>query len=151
MSHPKIFNPYLLCFFGNLPDFTEIILFSLELIQFFWKFLDNLLASFKYFIWVHRVQLHLWDFCRGFWMLLDIFIRSKCIIRFFLDLSWIKNIKKLTGKASRARPGLQLLSRAGTRSAPAVRLGAAGLLTDIECSRVRDSSWMYLTSLVTTK
>jgi len=25
-----------------------------------------------------------------------------------------------------------------------------GLLTGIECSRVRDSSWMYLTSFVTT-
>ena len=31
-----------------------------------------------------------------------------------------------------------------------VRPGIAGLLIDIECSRVRDSSWMYLTSLVTT-
>ena len=30
-----------------------------------------------------------------------------------------------------------------------VRPGATGLLIDIECSRVRDSSWMYLTSLVT--
>ena len=33
----------------------------------------------------------------------------------------------------------------------AVRLGAAGLLIDIEYSRVRDSSWMYLTSFVTTR
>ena len=32
-----------------------------------------------------------------------------------------------------------------------VRLGTAGLLTGIECSRVRDSSWMYLTSFVTTR
>ena len=32
-----------------------------------------------------------------------------------------------------------------------VRPGAAGLLIDIECSRVRDSSWMCLTSLVTTQ
>ena len=32
-----------------------------------------------------------------------------------------------------------------------VRPGAAGLLIGIECSRVRDSSWMYLTSLVTTQ
>ena len=32
-----------------------------------------------------------------------------------------------------------------------VRLGVAGLLIGIECSRVRDSSWMYLTSLVTTR
>ena len=32
-----------------------------------------------------------------------------------------------------------------------VRLGTAGLLIDIECSRVRDSSWMYLTSFVTTR
>ena len=30
-----------------------------------------------------------------------------------------------------------------------IRPGAAGLLTDIECSRVRDSSWMYLISFVT--
>ena len=33
----------------------------------------------------------------------------------------------------------------------AVRPGVAGLLTDIECSRVMDSSWMYLTSFVTTR
>ena len=32
-----------------------------------------------------------------------------------------------------------------------VRLGAAGLLISIEYSRVRDSSWMCLTSLVTTR
>ena len=32
-----------------------------------------------------------------------------------------------------------------------VRPGTAGLLIDIECSRVRDSSWMYLTSFVTTR
>ena len=32
-----------------------------------------------------------------------------------------------------------------------VRPGAAGLLIGIECSRVRDSSWMYLTSFVTTR
>ena len=31
-----------------------------------------------------------------------------------------------------------------------VRPGTAGLLTGIECSRVRDSSWMYLISFVTT-
>ena len=30
-----------------------------------------------------------------------------------------------------------------------VRPGAAGLLIGIEYSRLRDSSWMYLTSLVT--
>ena len=30
-----------------------------------------------------------------------------------------------------------------------VRPGAAGLLIGIECSRVKDSSWMYLISLVT--
>src|SRR6185312_15816402 len=33
----------------------------------------------------------------------------------------------------------------------AVRPGTVGLLIDIECSRVRDSSWMYLTSFVTTQ
>ena len=32
-----------------------------------------------------------------------------------------------------------------------VRPGAAGLLISIEYSRVRDRSWMYLTSLVTTR
>ena len=32
-----------------------------------------------------------------------------------------------------------------------VRPGAAGLLIGIECSRVRDSPWMYLTSFVTTR
>ena len=32
-----------------------------------------------------------------------------------------------------------------------VRPGAAGLLIGIECSRVRDSSWIYLISLVTTR
>ena len=32
-----------------------------------------------------------------------------------------------------------------------VRPGAAGLLIGIESFRVRDSSWMYLTSLVTTR
>ena len=32
-----------------------------------------------------------------------------------------------------------------------VRPGVAGLLIGIECSRIRDSTWMYLTSLVTTR
>ena len=32
-----------------------------------------------------------------------------------------------------------------------IRPGAVGLLIAIKCSRVRDSSWMYLTSLVTTR
>ena len=32
-----------------------------------------------------------------------------------------------------------------------VRPGAAGLLIGIECSRVRDSLWMYLISFVTTR
>ena len=32
-----------------------------------------------------------------------------------------------------------------------VRPGTAGLLIDIECYRVRDSSWMYLISFVTTR
>ena len=32
-----------------------------------------------------------------------------------------------------------------------VKPGAAGLLIGIECSRVRDSSWMYLTFFVTTR
>ena len=37
------------------------------------------------------------------------------------------------------------------RARELVRPGVAGLLIGIECSRVRDSSWMYLTSLVTTR
>ena len=32
-----------------------------------------------------------------------------------------------------------------------VRPGAAGLLIGIECSRVRDRSWLYLTAFVTTR
>ena len=32
-----------------------------------------------------------------------------------------------------------------------VRPGAVGLLIGIECSRVRNSSWMYLASFVTTQ
>ena len=35
------------------------------------------------------------------------------------------------------------------RAQALVRLGPAGLFIGIECSRVRDSSWMYLTSFVT--
>ena len=38
-----------------------------------------------------------------------------------------------------------------TQMYDSVRPGVAGLLIDIECSRVRDSSWMQLTSLVTTR
>ena len=37
------------------------------------------------------------------------------------------------------------------RARELVRPEAAGLLIGIECSRVRDSSWMYLASLVTTR
>ena len=37
------------------------------------------------------------------------------------------------------------------KSKERVRLGAAGLLTGVEYSRVRDSSWMYLISFVTTR
>ena len=47
---------------------------------------------------------------------------------------------------------LQVLNACRTRLRRArglVRPGVAGLLIGIECSRVRDSSWMYLTSLVT--
>jgi len=48
----------------------------------------------------------------------------------------------------------QVLDACGTRLRRAqglVRPGAAGLLVGIECSRVRDSAWMYLTSFVTTR
>ena len=49
---------------------------------------------------------------------------------------------------------LQVLDACRTRLRRArglVRPGTAGLLTGIECSIVRDSSWMYLTSFVTTR
>jgi len=40
------------------------------------------------------------------------------------------------------------LQDSATKSSGLVRPGVAGLLIGVECSRVRDSSWMYLTSLV---
>ena len=43
------------------------------------------------------------------------------------------------------------LSITSLRFSMPVRHGIAGLLVGIECSRVRDRSWMYLTSLVTTR
>ena len=36
-------------------------------------------------------------------------------------------------------------------SNPPVRPGAAGLLIGIECSRIRNSSWMYFIYIVTTR
>ena len=48
---------------------------------------------------------------------------------------------------------LQVLDACRTRLRRArglVRPGAAGLVICIECSRVRDSAWMYLASFVTT-
>ena len=42
-------------------------------------------------------------------------------------------------------------SISGAVAGDGVRPGAVGLLIGIECSRVRDSSWMYLTSFVTTR
>ena len=36
------------------------------------------------------------------------------------------------------------------KSSGLVRPKVAGLIIGIECSRVRDSAWMYLTSFVTT-
>ena len=47
--------------------------------------------------------------------------------------------------------GANVLSKLGSTRAAVVRPGAAGLLTGIEYSRVRNSSWMYLTSFVTTQ
>ena len=44
------------------------------------------------------------------------------------------------------------LAGGGTAGQPGdVRPGAAGLITGVECSRVRDSAWMYLISFVTTR
>ena len=43
------------------------------------------------------------------------------------------------------------LSITSLRFSMPVRPEIAGLLVGIECSRVRDRSWMYLTSLVTTR
>ena len=47
--------------------------------------------------------------------------------------------------------GADVLSKLGSTRAAVVRPGAARLLKGIECSRVTDSSWMYLTSFVTTR
>ena len=52
------------------------------------------------------------------------------------------------GRGRRHHRRRMLGMRWGARS---VRPEAAGLLTYIECSRVRDSSWMYITSFVTTR
>ena len=46
---------------------------------------------------------------------------------------------------------MHMTSPAWVAQADPVRPGAAGLLIGIECSRVRDSSWMYLASFVTTR
>jgi len=43
------------------------------------------------------------------------------------------------------------LKRKRKQDSEYVRPGAAGLLIGIECSRVRKSKWMYLTSFVTTR
>ena len=43
------------------------------------------------------------------------------------------------------------LGRLGGTWTASVRSGAARLLIGIECSRVRNSSWMYLTSFVATQ
>ena len=55
--------------------------------------------------------------------------------------------------SSPAAPGLtnSRALRSRVLQASSVRPGTAGLLIDKECSRVRDSSWMYLTSFVTTR
>ena len=42
-------------------------------------------------------------------------------------------------------------SISGAVAGDGVRPGAVGLLIGIECSRIRDSTLMYLTSLVTTR
>ena len=47
------------------------------------------------------------------------------------------------------KEGDLVLHRIPKGKSKGVRPGAAGLLIGIICSRVRDSSWMYLTSLVT--
>ena len=39
----------------------------------------------------------------------------------------------------------------GDLKAPGVRPGTAGLLIDLEYSGVRNSTWMYLTSVITTQ
>ena len=52
--------------------------------------------------------------------------------------------------AGEPRDGRAPGCRRGGWAVEHVRPGAAGLLIGIECFRVRDSSWMYLTSFVTT-
>ena len=71
--------------------------------------------------------------------------------------SWRKAQKQPEGRSDYLKysktPG-QVLDACRTRLRRArglVRPGATGQLIGIECSRVRDSSWMYLTSLVITR
>ena len=67
---------------------------------------------------------------------------------------WRKDQKQLEGCLKYSKMPSQVLDACKTRLRRAwglVRPGAAGLFIGIEYSRVRDSSWMYLISIVTTR
>ena len=65
-----------------------------------------------------------------------------------------KQLERCSGYLKYSKMPGQVLDACRTRLRRArglVKSRAAGLLTGVECSRVRDSSWMYLTSFVTTR
>ena len=70
---------------------------------------------------------------------------------------WRKDQKKLGGGSDylkNSKTPCQVIDACRTwlrRARGLVRPRTAGLLIGIECSRVRDSAWMYLTSFVTTR
>ena len=65
-----------------------------------------------------------------------------------------KQLERCSGYFKYSKTSGQVLDACRTRLRRArglVKPGAAGLLIRIECSRLRDSSWMCLTSLVATR
>ena len=65
-----------------------------------------------------------------------------------------KQLEECSGYLKHSKTPRQVLDACRTRlwrSRGLVRPGTTGLLIDIECSRVRDSLWMYLTSFVNTR
>ena len=73
------------------------------------------------------------------------------VLEGLLDISEGKTQKQPEGCSDYLKTPSQVLDACRTRLRRArglVRPGATGQLIGIECSRVRDSSWMYLTSLV---
>ena len=67
--------------------------------------------------------------------------RSRSTRQMFRSLEVLKDVSVRT----------RCLQDLATKSSGLVSPGAAGLLIGIECSRIRNSSWLYLTFVVTTR